>query len=79
MRIDRVIREMNPPRYTTAAAAKLVGRSVDTLQRWRSNGTYVPSDVRQFGALTVPLYTADDIGAMKSLAKTIKPGRKPEA
>jgi DNA-binding transcriptional MerR regulator len=76
MRISEIVREMSPPRYTTSQAAELVGKHEDTIKRWRDHGVYVPSDKRVFGTTEVPLYTSEDIRAMKEIAKTIRPGRK---
>lgn len=76
MKINETVRQMNPPRYTTKMASELVGRSTDTLVRWRRTGLYKPSAVESFGSLDVPLYTSEDIKKMKRLKKTIKPGRK---
>lgn len=70
------IRAMSPPRFTTAEAARLVGRSEDTLVRWRSDGVYAPSERRAFGSVEVWLYSEADIGAMKEIVKTLRPGRK---
>lgn len=65
--------------YTTAEAAKMVGRSQDTVKRWRQGDTplFMPSRQVQMGRLTVYLYSADDITQMRLLAKTLRPGRKP--
>src|SRR3954464_1577481 len=77
MKIDELVRQMHPPRYTIAQAARLVGKDADTLRRWRRLRIYVPSESRQFGHLLVALYTDDDIRAMRKIAKEIRPGRKP--
>lgn len=76
MKIDEIVREMSPARYTTSQAAQLIGKHEDTVKRWRDRGVFVPSDRRRFGTTEVPLYTSEDIRAMKKIAKTIKPGRK---
>ena len=73
------VREMDPPRYTTTDAARFVGRSADTLIRWRKDGTYVPTESKDFGQVRVWLYTKEDIASMKALSKQMKPGRKPAA
>lgn len=77
MKINEAVRQMHPPRYTTSQAAELVGRSEDTLARWRRKGYAKPSDSRTFGSVEVPLYTDEDIAEMRRLAKTIRPGRNP--
>lgn len=70
------VRAMSPPRYTTTEAARLVGRSEDTLVRWRKDEVFVPKEKRAFGSVEVWLYNEDDIAAMKEISKTLKPGRK---
>jgi hypothetical protein len=69
MRINETVRRMVPTRYTRSDAAALVGRDADTLKRWKKDGTFVPSESRQFGGLTVDLYSEDDIKAMKRLTR----------
>jgi hypothetical protein len=76
MKISEIVRDMHPPRYTTSQAAELVGRSKDTLKRWKK-GVYGPSDQKVFGSLVVDLYTQEDIREMKKIARSMKPGRKP--
>lgn len=78
MKIDEAVREMSPPRYTTVQAAELIGKSPDTLRRWRDGPepVYAPGHFAQFGKVKVPLYTREDIQAMKRIAKTMRPGRK---
>lgn len=76
--ITRQINAMRPKRYTTAQAAHLVGRSTDTLARWRTDGVYFPSDARVFGSTRVYLYTQRDVTAMRNIARHMKPGRKPK-
>lgn len=80
MKISEIVQGFDPPRYTTSQAAALVGRSEDTLRRWREgpDPVFVPSDEERFGNLVVPLYTPEDIAEMRKIAKTMKPGRKPQ-
>lgn len=70
------VRAMSPARYTTTEAARIVGRSEDTLVRWRKDGVFVPKEKRAFGAVEVWLYTERDIASMKEISKTLRPGRK---
>lgn len=77
MNIDKQVEQMKPKRFTTSQAAALVGKSTDTLKRWRTRGTVVPSDAASFGKITVPLYTLKDVRALEKTAKTLRPGRKP--
>lgn len=76
-KISEIVREMSPPRYTTSQAAAAIGKHPDTVKRWRDDGVYVPSDCRTFGQIEVPLYTSEDVAALRVIAKTRKPGRKP--
>lgn len=75
--IHTMVRRMTPTRYTVKEAAALVGRSPDTLVRWRKDGIYQPSDSTNVGSLVVWLYTDKDIQAMRELVKELRPGRKP--
>lgn len=77
--ITREVRTMKPKRYTVRDAAALVNRSTDTLRRWRQSGLFVPSDKRQFGSTVVHLYTADDLKALRKIAKEQRSGPKPKA
>lgn len=74
--IQTMVRRMTPARYTVKEAAALVGRSPDTLVRWRRSGRFVPSDRQQIGRLLIWLYTDEDIEEMKQLAKELRPGRR---
>lgn len=74
--ISTAVKAMKPRRYTVTEAAEKIGKSPDTLKRWRVTGVFVPSDSRTFGKVVVPLYTADDIKEMRKIAKTMRPGRK---
>ncbi len=74
--ISDKVRRMSPTRYTVNEAAARVGRSPDTLRRWRLDGTYMPSDTMQAGSLTVYLYTDQDLENLKRIAKKKRPGRK---
>ena len=78
MKISEIVREMVPTRYTTSQAAALVGRSVDTLRRWREDGVFEPSDHRDFGHTRVWLYTREDIDNMRKIARSMKTGPKSE-
>ena len=64
---------------TTATAAFLVNRSVDTLRRWHKKGEFVPSSSMQAGQLTVFLYTDEDIQKLKEFARRQRPGRKKQS
>ena len=64
--------------YTRAKAAKKVNRSPDTLKRWHKQGIAVPSQRMQAGKLTVWLYSDADMRALRKVARTQKPGRKPK-
>jgi hypothetical protein len=79
MKISEIVAEMKPARYTTSQAADQVGRSADTIKRWRDIGQYQPSDSAQFGKLIVPLYTRADIVIMRRLSRQLKPGPRKKA
>lgn len=74
--ITAQVAAMVPVRFTVAQAARAVGRSTDTLKRWRVSGAVVPSDTVTFGQVTVNLYTLEDIQRLKIHAKAQRPGRK---
>lgn len=76
MKINEVVRQMHPPRYTRSQAAERVGKDADTLKRWKQQGIFQPSEQKQFGQLMVDLYTDEDILAMRKIARQMKPGRK---
>lgn len=74
------IRETCPKNWLTVSeAAAKVGRSTDTLTKWRQRGLFEPTQSIQFGKLTVYLYTPDDIASLRKFAKTMRPGPKPGA
>lgn len=64
--------------YTRVQAARIIGRSPDTLKRWQKKGLALPSVRMKAGQLLVWLYTDDDIEILKHVASTCKPGRKPK-
>jgi hypothetical protein len=47
--IDHAVARIRPKRYTVTQAAALVGRSPDTLRRWRRQGVAPPSETVTFG------------------------------
>lgn len=73
--IASLVVQMDPPRYLVSEAAALVGRSKNTLINWRKRGVYRPSEVMQFGEVTVYLYTDTDIINMRFLTSQLRPGR----
>lgn len=74
--ISHIVNDMKPPRFTTKQAADAIGRSTYTVQRWRRDGTFVPSDGMWFGDVFVYLYTKADLRKMSKVAATQRPGRK---
>lgn len=74
--LRNAVSEMRPPRYTTQDVAEKIGRSRDTVVRWRKTGLFVPSECADFGGVTVWLYTAQDIRDLRKLAASQHPGRK---
>lgn len=79
VKIDEQVRQMEPRRYTRRQAAQIIGKDLDTLKRWKREGTFVPQEQRKFGSLNVDLYSEEDITALRQIAKTIKPGRRKAA
>lgn len=65
--------------FLVSDAAKQVGKSKDTLVRWRKGvePTFTPSGYMTVGKLTIYLYSPKDIEELREIAKTMKPGRKP--
>lgn len=64
-----------PGWHTKEEAARLVGRSKDTLKRWMQDGTYEPGGFIQRGKLTIWLWSDADIERMRDIAKTKRSGR----
>lgn len=64
--------------YTRGMAAKMVGRSIDTLKRWHDEGVYVATRQVAYGELLVWAYSDEDIAELKKIAADYKPGRKPK-
>lgn len=63
--------------YTVAQAAPMVGKSIDTLVRWRkAKHNDAPSMQIRMGQRDVFLYTEDDIAELKEFAVTMTPGRR---
>jgi hypothetical protein len=56
----------------------MIGRSRDTLRRWRISEEFVPSFKMDAGELEVWLYSDDDIERLRKFAATKKPGRPPK-
>lgn len=67
-----------PGWHMTSEAAAAVGRTADTLRRWKDDGTYEPSGYTTRGELTISLYSDDDINIMRGIAATKKAGRPPK-
>jgi hypothetical protein len=63
--------------HLVGEAASLIGRSKDTLKRWHAEEVLIPSGTMDYGQLEVPLYSEDDIKEGRRIARTMKPGRKP--
>lgn len=76
--LTRIVSEMDPPRYLVGQAADMVGKSKDTLIRWRREGRCIPSDKYQMGRSTIPLYTDEDIAVLRKIAATLTAGPKPK-
>lgn len=61
--------------YTVSEAAELVGKSADTLRRWRRSGFMVPSKKVVMGEQIVYVYTEKDIENLHQLAEITKRGK----
>lgn len=58
-------------RYSLSEAAKMVGRSQDTLLRWeKDNDVVLNSEEEFFGTLPVRIFTEDDIRRLQALVAT---------
>ena len=55
--------------YTRQQVADLIGRSKDTVRRWHINGIYEASEAREISGVYVFLYTAEDVMALRRLAR----------
>jgi hypothetical protein len=75
--IDQMAADIGIKLYTVSVAAEMVGKSADTLTRWRKLG-YVnaPSQQIDFEKQTVYLYTDEDIRELKEFAKSMYQGRR---
>jgi hypothetical protein len=64
--------------YLVSDAAAMVGRSADTLTRWRRSGKVAaPSAIARFGRYKIHLYTDDDIAELQEyfhLSNSTAPG-----
>ena len=74
MKINEIVQSLGY--YTTADTAELIGKSEDTLRRWKRNGTFIPTHFAEHGQLRVDCYSPEDIVALLKIAKDIHPGRK---
>ena len=63
--------------HTRAQAAKLVGRSYDTLATWHRNGTYPATKQVVTGKSHIWLYDDEDIERMRDIAGSLKSGPRP--
>ncbi len=65
--------------YSTRQAAKKIGISFRTINRWVALGTIKPSQGIPFGNnQTLWLWNDADIAKGRKLKSTLKPGRKPK-
>lgn len=61
--------------YSTGQAGELIGRDKSTVKRWRKDGTYPANFYAEHGALTIWLYSEEDITIMRQIAGTKTAGR----
>ena len=64
--------------YTTSQVAAMVGRSGETIKRWRRRGVYRPAEFEMNGTVKVWKYTEEDVANIRTLVKASKPGPKPK-
>lgn len=62
--------------YTVSEAAEEIGKSAETLRRWRRTGFMVPSVEHKMGELTVYLYTEEDLIELKKLVPKTRRGKR---
>lgn len=72
-----VVRRTHPDLYSTQDVADWVGRSKDTIERWRREGILVPSRYMKVGRMKVWLYTEEDVHQARALARMS--GHKPRS
>lgn len=71
------IRDMVPDGwYLTSDAAALVGRSTDTLRKYKRDGIFSPEGFMWAGSLKVALYSKSDIDTLRRIAAEQRPGPK---
>lgn len=74
--IERWCEEEDVQAWTAQQVADIVGKSLDTIKRWHSQGDVVPSKEVEFGKTTVYLYTAEDVVAAQAFADTMYSGKR---
>jgi hypothetical protein len=62
--------------YLTSDAAALVGRSADTLRKYKRDDIFAPSGFMWAGTLKVALYSEKDIEELRKVAARQRPGPK---
>lgn len=77
--LSMVARVEGGPFYTTKQVADRVGRSRDTIKRWRDEGS-IPEpkhkmDLGEEGKSFVWLYTEEDAEMIEAYATVVRPGR----
>ena len=61
--------------YTLPQAAQILGRHVDTVQRWIRQGLVDPPRTMTFGELDVPVFSPADIEDLRLAGLQVKRGR----
>jgi hypothetical protein len=72
----RQVKEKFPDDLTTRELARHLGRTQDTVQRWRIAGVLEPSHYVESGKVRIWLYDKASVRKAERLVKTLKPGRK---
>jgi hypothetical protein len=73
------LREEWPDFYTQRDVAEIIGRSKETVIRWRRMGLLKPTHSIQRGSLKIWLYDEKALNRAKKLARTLHTGPKPKA
>lgn len=64
--------------YTRGEVSKITGISVASLRRWRDTGHVVPVRIKEYGQVTVSLYSSEQVESLLADPPYQKPGRPPK-
>lgn len=74
--ITLLLRREHPDFFTTTEVAAIIGRSKETVARWRKLGYLEPSEYTMTGKTVVWLYSEKDLAMAKEIAKSRAIGKK---